>query len=66
MSVVSAVAVAVSAPALGNARLVLAQQGSASICERIHSEFGFVKDRRCIGATVCPIRRRPCTCSLVS
>ena len=28
------------------ARSVLAQPGSASICERINSEFGFVKDRR--------------------
>ncbi|KAL1522179.1 hypothetical protein AB1Y20_021818 [Prymnesium parvum] len=28
------------------ARLVLAQPGSASICERINSEFAFVKDRR--------------------
>jgi len=28
------------------ARLVLAQPASASICERINSEFAFVKDRR--------------------
>ena len=28
------------------ARMVLAQPASASICERINSEFGFVKDRR--------------------
>eukprot|EP00327_Prymnesium_parvum_P010989 CAMPEP_0184382572 /NCGR_PEP_ID=MMETSP0007-20130409/6437_1 /TAXON_ID=97485 /ORGANISM="Prymnesium parvum, Strain Texoma1" /LENGTH=64 /DNA_ID=CAMNT_0026728661 /DNA_START=398 /DNA_END=589 /DNA_ORIENTATION=+ len=28
------------------ARMVLAQPGSASICERINSEFAFVKDRR--------------------
>ena len=28
------------------ARMVLAQPGSASICERINSEFEFVKDRR--------------------
>ena len=28
------------------ARMVLAQLASASICERINSEFGLVKDRR--------------------
>ena len=28
------------------ARMVLAQPASASICERINSEFAFVKDRR--------------------
>ena len=28
------------------ARMILAQPGSASICERINSEFEFVKDRR--------------------
>ena len=28
------------------ARIVLAQPASASICERINSEFAFVKDRR--------------------
>eukprot|EP00966_Prymnesium_polylepis_P301409 6964033-Prymnesium_polylepis.1 len=28
------------------ARMVLAQPGSASICERINSEFAFIKDRR--------------------
>ena len=28
------------------ARMILAQLGSASICERINSEFAFVKDRR--------------------
>ena len=28
------------------ARLVLSQPASASICERINSEFAFVKDRR--------------------
>ena len=28
------------------ARMILAQPGSASICERINSEFEFIKDRR--------------------
>lgn len=28
------------------ARLILAQPASASICERINSEFAFIKDRR--------------------
>ena len=28
------------------ARMVLAQPASASICERVNSEFAFVKDRR--------------------
>jgi hypothetical protein len=51
-----------SAPELqAFARMVLAQPASASICERINSEFEFVKDRRCTRSF--PILHAPCPMS---